>query len=158
MWHFSWTNSPLRSSFLGALTHVRVGNCPTIRFSYVDPKSSAQLPMWNNSWKAVLKPTKAGGDYTIMAKCIGCGAAPAATTLAHITFGDMWYCTGQSNMWLPVQYSFSRNVRSPTCTLVVLNCRPEPITVGRDAWVHSFARLPHFPRAGIRQGHRRREV
>ena len=30
-------------------------------------------------------------------------------TLAHATFGDMWYCTGQSNMWLPVQHTFSRN-------------------------------------------------
>ena len=25
----------------------------------------------------------------------------------NITFGDIWICTGQSNMWLPVQHTFS---------------------------------------------------
>ena len=55
-----------------------------------------------------MHPTAAGGDYTIIAKCAGC-TGPSTATLAHATFGDMWYCSGQSNMWLPVQYSFSRN-------------------------------------------------
>mmetsp|Transcript_25441 Transcript_25441/g.76691 ORF Transcript_25441/g.76691 Transcript_25441/m.76691 type:complete len:695 (-) Transcript_25441:14-2098(-) len=77
-------------------------------YGYVDPGTGAQLPVLNNTWKAVLHPTAAGGDYTITAKCTGC-IDVATAALAHVTFGDMWYCSGQSNMWLPVQYSFSRN-------------------------------------------------
>ena len=76
---------------------------------YVDPSTGAQLPFIAQTWKALLKPTAAGGDYTITAKCKGCSGNKTNATLAHVTFGDMWYCSGQSNMWLPVQYSFSRN-------------------------------------------------
>jgi len=30
-------------------------------------------------------------------------------TLTNITFGDVWYCSGQSNMQLPLFYTFSKN-------------------------------------------------
>jgi sialate O-acetylesterase len=63
---------------------------------YVDPKTGANLPVQNFTWKAVLHPTAAGGDYTVTAKCTGCTGVSTAT-LAHATFGDMWYCSGQSN-------------------------------------------------------------
>eukprot|EP00051_Salpingoeca_urceolata_P012456 m.154374 g.154374 ORF g.154374 m.154374 type:complete len:759 (-) comp17497_c1_seq1:23-2299(-) len=63
------------------------------------------------TWKALLKPTKAGGNYTITAKCSGCFQADQYNnaTITNVTFGDMWFCSGQSNMWLPVDHSFSRN-------------------------------------------------
>ena len=38
---------------------------------YVDPSTGANLPVANNSWKALLHPAAAGGDYTITAKCRG---------------------------------------------------------------------------------------
>ena len=82
-------------------THQPVG--------YVDP-SGQPLPALANSWKAVLKPAAAGGDFTVTARCTkGCGDNATAVKIAHVTFGDVWYCSGQSNMWLPVEYSFSRN-------------------------------------------------
>lgn len=65
-------------------------------FGYVDPGSGANLPTVNVTWKAMLRPTTAGGDYTITAKCTGCTGNTTAT-LEHVTFGDMWYCSGQSN-------------------------------------------------------------
>jgi sialate O-acetylesterase len=68
-------------------------------YGYVDP-SGANLPVQNNTWKAILHPTAAGGDYTITAKCAGCTNVSTAT-LAHVTFGDMWYCSGQSNSESP---------------------------------------------------------
>ena len=76
---------------------------------YVDPKSGTNLPVQNFTWKALLHPTAAGGDHTITAKCTGC-AGTSTATLSSVTFGDIWYCSGQSNMWLPVKYSFSRNL------------------------------------------------
>ncbi len=56
-------------------------------------------------WKAFLKPTKAGGDFTITATS---GASKAVIT--HVTFGDVWYCSGQSNMALPLAHTMSRNI------------------------------------------------
>ena len=40
-------------------------------------------------WKAFLKPTAAGGSYTITAKCTGCKNTTAAV-LEDVTFGDLW--------------------------------------------------------------------
>eukprot|EP00729_Bicosta_minor_P002694 gene2694-25465_t len=60
------------------------------------------------NWKAFLTPTKAGGDFTITATCTGCVNTTDAV-LEHVTFGDVWYCAGQSNMWLPLSYTYHRN-------------------------------------------------
>lgn len=80
-------------------THQPVG--------YQDP-NGVPYPI-TTSWKALLPPMPAGGSFTITATCTGCTDVNKTITLTNVTFGDMWYCSGQSNMWLPVQYSFSRN-------------------------------------------------
>eukprot|EP00041_Stephanoeca_diplocostata_P018767 m.396690 g.396690 ORF g.396690 m.396690 type:complete len:756 (+) comp21114_c0_seq4:60-2327(+) len=80
-------------------THQPVG--------YQDP-NGVPFPV-TASWKALLPPMPAGGSFTITATCTGCTDVNKTITLTNVTFGDMWYCSGQSNMWLPVQYSFSRN-------------------------------------------------
>ena len=54
------------------------------------------------TWKAFLKPMKAGGSYTITAT----GSAGSAT-LEHVTLGDVYFCSGQSNMALSTHYTFS---------------------------------------------------
>jgi hypothetical protein len=61
-----------------------------------------------STWKALLKPAPPGGNYTITASCTGCTGETTAT-LTSATFGDVWHCSGQSNMWLPVQKTYSRN-------------------------------------------------
>eukprot|EP00041_Stephanoeca_diplocostata_P012098 m.201963 g.201963 ORF g.201963 m.201963 type:complete len:275 (+) comp18808_c0_seq1:90-914(+) len=61
-----------------------------------------------STWKAMLRPTATGGNYTITAVCTGCTNV-TRVTITNVTFGDMWYCSGQSNMWLPVENTFSRN-------------------------------------------------
>ena len=63
------------------------------------------------TWKAYLRPAAAGGDYTINANCTGCGGDPKfwSASITNVTFGDVWHCSGQSNMWLPLGNSFSRN-------------------------------------------------
>ncbi|CAE7907902.1 SIAE [Symbiodinium sp. KB8] len=55
-------------------------------------------------WKALLTPTFKGGDWTITAT-----AGDATAVLKHVAFGDVWYCSGQSNMALPLKYTLSRN-------------------------------------------------
>lgn len=81
---------------------------------YVDPGSGANLPVQNFTWKALLHPTAAGGDYTITAKCTGCGNV-STKTLAHVTYGDMWYCSGQSNSPCHLH---SPSITMPACSLL----------------------------------------
>jgi len=64
-------------------------------------------------WKACLDPQTTGGDYTITATCTGCSNGNTTTYTAaieHVTFGDVWYCGGQSNMALPLMHTMSRNI------------------------------------------------
>eukprot|EP01048_Picozoa_sp_COSAG05_P004996 COSAG05_NODE_286_length_12159_cov_63.200249_5_plen_295_part_00 len=56
-------------------------------------------------WKAFLHPTKAGGAFTITAS-----SGVHSATISHVTFGDVWYCSGQSNMALPLLHTMSRNI------------------------------------------------
>ena len=62
-------------------------------------------------WKALLKPTAAGGNYTIFAECTGCTGTGeySNATISNVAFGDVWHCSGQSNMWLPLSSSFTIN-------------------------------------------------
>ena len=49
---------------------------------------------WNAplaSWKALLPPQTAGGNYTITAACSGCSAGEApSVSISNVAFGDMW--------------------------------------------------------------------
>eukprot|EP01052_Picozoa_sp_SAG31_P017618 SAG31_NODE_1213_length_9359_cov_4.298164_13_plen_206_part_00 len=40
------------------------------------------------AWKALLKPTSAGGDYTITATCVGC-SVNATQIISSVAFGDV---------------------------------------------------------------------
>lgn len=61
-----------------------------------------------SDWVAYLKPTKAGGNYSVTVDCKGCDGN-ASATISDVTFGEVWYCSGQSNMALPLVHTFSRN-------------------------------------------------
>ena len=49
---------------------------------------------WNAplaSWKALLPPQTAGGNYTITAACSGCSAGEApSVSISNVAFGDIW--------------------------------------------------------------------
>jgi hypothetical protein len=49
---------------------------------------------WNTplaSWKALLPPQPAGGNYSVTAVCTGCSSsAPASVSISNVVFGDMW--------------------------------------------------------------------
>ena len=46
-------------------------------------------------WKAFLKPTPAGGSVTLTAHCAACENKTDAV-IKEVTFGDVWYCAGES--------------------------------------------------------------
>lgn len=63
------------------------------------------------NWKILLDPMTVGGDYTASLSCASCAGSPSSNsvTIKDITFGDVWLCTGQSNAWLPLWFTFERN-------------------------------------------------
>ena len=61
------------------------------------------------TWKALLRATPAGGNYTVSAVCTGCTAAAKPAQMSNVVFGDVWVCAGQSNAMLWVSHTFSRN-------------------------------------------------
>jgi len=81
----------------------RKKNCPPYDMNPFNP--------WNEpfaTWKVLLDPMEAGGNYTIVADC-NVGKDKGSIKMQNIAFGDVWYCSGQSNMWLPLLNTFSRN-------------------------------------------------
>jgi len=85
----------------------------------------------DGSWKAMLPAQPAGGTFSLSAACTTGCASSSATTLQNLTFGDVYFCSGgyltsvptsvptsfltpdlcsgQSNMWLPMEHTFTRN-------------------------------------------------
>ncbi|MBI1685099.1 sialate O-acetylesterase [Caulobacter hibisci] len=53
----------------------------------------------DGAWRADLPALAAGGPYTLEAKA----ASGAAQTVKDVLVGDVWLCSGQSNMELPVE-------------------------------------------------------
>eukprot|EP01043_Picozoa_sp_COSAG02_P036878 COSAG02_NODE_2732_length_8141_cov_41.736011_7_plen_841_part_00 len=58
----------------------------------------------DGTWKAFLSPHVAGGAFTLTAKSTASGSA---IVLKRVTFGDVYLCSGQSNMALETFYTFS---------------------------------------------------
>ncbi len=63
----------------------------------IDGKSVSTTTDENGKWKLQLKPHKAGGPYTMLIE------GKNKIELKNILFGDVWLCSGQSNMELPVR-------------------------------------------------------
>jgi hypothetical protein len=66
----------------------------------------------DNTWKVLLPPRPAFGNYSLTATCTtGCSGpnATASKALVNLTFGDVYVCAGQSNMQLMLDYTFERN-------------------------------------------------
>eukprot|EP00039_Didymoeca_costata_P005967 m.86252 g.86252 ORF g.86252 m.86252 type:complete len:759 (+) comp13049_c1_seq1:108-2384(+) len=60
-------------------------------------------PKAPNAWKAVLAPMTAGGSYTIEAK-----TPNTVISISRVTYGDVFICSGQSNMALAINHTFSK--------------------------------------------------
>lgn len=61
----------------------------------------------DGTWKVILPARGAGFGYSVAATCDGCPNATAAA-LAGVGFGDVFLCSGQSNMECPILTTLSR--------------------------------------------------
>ncbi|KAL7878367.1 hypothetical protein AOLI_G00093410 [Acnodon oligacanthus] len=69
-----------------------------VEISLIGPQSKQvnSTPIINGIWKMVLDAVQAGGPYKLTA--VKRGGAAAKIMLTDILFGDVWLCSGQSNM------------------------------------------------------------
>ena len=75
-----------------------------------DIQSFSTISQTNNEWNFMLPQTyKNGGNYTLKVQCRNCTISNSEDTLYNITFGDIYFCAGQSNMALGTQNTFSAN-------------------------------------------------
>lgn len=66
----------------------------TLNFNHSDYRTSADS---NGNWEISLAPQEAGGPYSMTIR------ASNSITINNILIGDVWICSGQSNMELPVE-------------------------------------------------------
>jgi len=80
---------------------VRVwGKCDpnsTVQVSFGPRQATAQGGV-DGGWQVSLDPVPVGGPYTLTVRGAG-----DAVTLTNILSGDLWLCSGQSNMQMPVK-------------------------------------------------------
>ena len=108
--HMVLQQSPAKSSVYGTLTPG--ASTPTVTAT-VSGGATYQVTgtVTGDQWVAYLKPAAAGGDYTVTVTCAGCSTNGTNTiAISDVTFGDVWYCSGQSNMALPLVHTISRNI------------------------------------------------
>ena len=65
----------------------------------INGKQASDTAGSDGRWKCILEPMKAGGPYTMTIR------GQNAIVLYNILAGDVWVCSGQSNMEWPVKYS-----------------------------------------------------
>jgi sialate O-acetylesterase len=72
----------------------------TVRFNMKDYAATATA---TGNWNVLLDPTAAGGPYTIQVT----GSGGNTSTLEDVLFGDVYVCSGQSNMQFTVHSAFN---------------------------------------------------
>ena len=84
---------------------IAVTVTPSSGAPYTVPATAA-----DGRWKALLKPTPAtypATTFTITAACTaGCSGS---ATIRDVVFGDVFFCHGQSNQWLPMKFTYAFN-------------------------------------------------
>ena len=63
-------------------------------------------------WKAYLKPSAAGGNFTVAASCASCKNS-SASSISDVTFGDVWFCSGK--LALPGDSEHDQRARVRAC-------------------------------------------
>jgi len=58
----------------------------------------------DRTWRLLLDPMPTGGNFSATV-----AQGTRAVTISDLTFGDVYYVSGQSNAWLPLWFTFERN-------------------------------------------------
>ncbi|XP_057294536.1 sialate O-acetylesterase-like [Hydractinia symbiolongicarpus] len=93
---FLWGYSNTYTTISVSVKHSRTGKKQTYRTkTYIDSRGFI-------AWKIALEPYKAGGPYDIICKS---NVRGKSIRLRDVLFGDVWFCSGQSNMVFPTSHA-----------------------------------------------------
>ena len=76
---------------MGCTLHCFCSNLHDLNISFTGPNG-------RGIWKVILKPHAEGGPYNITATQMHNGNVTDEVTLQDVLFGEVWLCSGQSNM------------------------------------------------------------
>ncbi|WP_025144850.1 GDSL-type esterase/lipase family protein [Pedobacter jeongneungensis] len=76
---------------------ANAGDQVEVEFNHLTLRTTANV---NGKWKVFFKPMKFGGPYTLKVK-----AGKQRILLNDVMIGDVWLCSGQSNMAFPLKSS-----------------------------------------------------
>ena len=101
IWELS-SQGPARAALFGSVpAGSPAGAAVTVSLNATDgsySKTFSTAAMADGTWKVLLDARPGGGDYAARADCASCaGGGASSNTLRDVTFGDVWYCSGQSN-------------------------------------------------------------
>ena len=103
---------------MGAKTRGKTKPQPTLNplFFFVQPTQATGKQM---TWRALLPATAASFDeHNITAT----NSAGVVLTLSGVLFGDVWVCSGQSNMQYPLGSPTCWNASNTNCTVPDAQC------------------------------------
>ena len=92
------------------------------------PDTPPPPPHGDFVWAAALQPAAAGGALTVSASN---GGTNGTATIERVTHGDVFFCSGQSNMALETYYTFSAD------------------TLKAEIAAGKFSKLRHFMNGGM---------
>ena len=87
----------------------------------------------NGKWALKLQTTVAGGPYTLTV------TGSEEITFSNVLLGEVWFCSGQSNMEMPVGGFNSQPVSGSND--YILNAKNDQIRLFTTAWVYSMEPL-----------------
>lgn len=122
------------------------GEKVTVKFEGQEVSTTAQ----GGKWMVRLKPLKAGGPFTMTI------AGENTIELKNVLVGEVWVCSGQSNMQWPVSASANpqetiANSKDPMLRLFTVprQATPEPLSDVRGNWVECAPEtVPGFSAVG----------
>ena len=101
--------APAQAALYGSVPSGSANAVVTLIFGTVDGTSSKNYTSAvaaDLTWKVLLDPQPAGGNYSARVLCTtGCSHPKRESTITDLTYGDVVFCAGQSNMWRAVKFS-----------------------------------------------------
>ncbi|XP_071114953.1 sialate O-acetylesterase-like [Haliotis cracherodii] len=130
--HMVLQQAPKKSTIWGFASNV--GETVTVHISGKGSVTTTTRHGDNGDvvWYAQLPPISAGGPYTITVT-----SREGKLTLSDVLFGDVWVCSGQSNMGFTMSMSGSFAYRDNHLNLYDMFARAN--SVGGKDWVHFSA-------------------
>ncbi len=98
---------PQRASLYGSVALADAGSALTLTLSSAPGSSGApyskSFPATaaaDGTWKLLLDAMPAGGNFSATLRCSSCSSGRKSVTIVDLTFGDVIYAFGQSNLFV----------------------------------------------------------